>query len=487
MRWNDRQSPHLRSVCAGIAALLTALPVRAGAASLSFAEARAQVNAHSSQAAAAAKQTEARQHVADAAKTLNRPFVSADLSVLNYEKSIYASTAGVQSLINSAIGYISGLLPSLPLPPTVPPITLPAFNIPSTLTYNYTQTSSSPELIATVPIYTGGRIKGVQNILSDSVAGARADERTVSESLDTLLVARYFGVQLARAVAATSDAAVDDLQRHFHAIAASQEEGVTSKLRSMQAQAALDKTKAAAARAHRDVTDAQFALDQLLLSPQPVVPSTPLFVITNDLESEDAFVAAALGGATPFLRIAAQEQQAKDLEGLAKALFLPQVYGVAQVAAVPRNAFALQPNYMIGFVAQFSLLDPIDRSQLVASAHAAKQSVDAANEAARTDTQVNVRRAYHQLQDARDAYVATNSALAAAQEDVRTQFERDRTGFGRPLDVADARLRLSSVISDRAADAYAYDIALAALLAATGNSGNFDAYAKRADIRVTPR
>lgn len=452
---------------------------------MSFADARAQMNLHSNQIAAAAKQTEARQDLAAAAKTLHRPLLSADLSVLDYEKSVYASTAGAQALINSAISYIAGLLPDLPLPPSVPPVTLPNLNVPSTLTYNYTQTSSSPELVATVPIYTGGRIEGVQHVLADGVASARADERTVSDTLDTLLVARYFGVQLARAVAASSDGAVDDLERHFAAAGASQREGVTPRLRTLQARAALDAARAAAARSHRAVTDAQFALDQLVAAAQPVVPTTPLFVITNDLDSEDGFVAAALAGAAPFLRIDAQKQQAKDLEALAKSAFLPQVYGVAQVAAVPRNAFALQPNYLIGFVAQFTVLDPIDRSKLVDSARAARQGLEAAGDATRTDTQVTVRRAYHELQNARDAYLATNSTLAAAQEDVRFQFERDRNGFGRPLDVADARLRLANAISERAAGAYAYDVALAALLAASGSVASFDRYAQRADVTVT--
>jgi outer membrane protein TolC len=475
-----------RAVCAALAlALACTAPVRAD--ELSFAEARTQMSTHSNQLTAAQKQTEARQDLADAVKTLNRPLVSADLAVLNYEKSIYASTSGVQSLINNAISYITGLLPDLPLPPTTPPLNLPPLNLPSTLTYNYTQTSSSPELIATVPIYTGGRIAGVQRVIADGVSSARADERSVADTLDSLLVARYFGVQLARAVAATSDQAVEDLQHHFAAVNASQREGVTPKLRTLQSQAALDKAKAVATRSHRDVVDAQYGLDQLIAAQRPVTPTTPLFVITDDLASEDTFVDAALNGATPFARLGAQMQQAKDLELLARSFFMPQVYGVAQVAAVPRNAFALQPNYLVGFVAQFTVLDPIDRSKLVASARAARQGVEAATSATRTDTEVNVRRAYHQLQDARDAYVSTNSALAAAEEDVRAQFQRDRNGFGRPLDVADARLRLSSVIADRAADAYAYDIALAALLQASGSAASFDTYAKRADVTVTGR
>ena len=79
---------------------------------MSFADARAQMNLHSNQITAAAKQTEARQDLAAAAKTLHRPLLSADLSVLDYEKSGYASTAGAQALINSAISYTRACCPT---------------------------------------------------------------------------------------------------------------------------------------------------------------------------------------------------------------------------------------------------------------------------------------------------------------------------------------------------------------------------------------
>jgi outer membrane protein TolC len=146
----------------------------------------------------------------------------------------------------------------------------------------------------------------------------------------------------------------------------------------------------------------------------------------------------------------------------------------------------LQPDWLIGVVAQFTILDPIDRGQLVAAARDAQRAASDADAAARSDVQTLVHKNYDEVLNQRDAYLLAGSSIAAAEETVRVQKERFRNGEGRPLDILDAELRLATAQTERAKDAYAYDVALAALLQATGQTERFGEYAKRAEIVVRP-
>ena len=63
---------------------------------------------------------------------------------------------------------------------------------------------------ATLPIYTGGLITAQQNALNHKVSETRADRDMRENTLDAELAARYWGVQLARSVAALHRSVFED-------------------------------------------------------------------------------------------------------------------------------------------------------------------------------------------------------------------------------------------------------------------------------------
>jgi outer membrane protein TolC len=468
-------------VACGVLFLAASLAAPTLAQPLSFDDAREAIQRNSPKIAAASDLVAASGHVADATKSLHRPFVSADWTLLRYQKTVYTSTADLESALGQ-----NGLGNGLTIPiPGIGPIAFPFAQLPQRdFEYQFAQNASTPQLTVAFPIFTGGRIEAAQRLTQSGVASARADERTVRQTVDSELVLRYFGLQLADVAHRTAAQAVDDLTRHLAAVKIEQRQGVTTPLVRLEATAALDRARLLEIRTLRERANAQDALDRFLHSEQPIAPSTPLFINSTQLEPVEAFVAAALERGTPFDQIAARRTQTSSLERLARAQFSPQILGVGSYAIERRRSALLQPDWLIGVIAQFTLADPIDRGQFLAAARDAQRAAEDADSAARADVQTLVRKAYDEVQNQRDAYLLAGSSVAAAEEAVRVQHERLRNGVGRPLDIVDAQLGLATAQTDRAKDAFAYDVALEALLQASGQTERFSEYARRADIVV---
>ena len=76
-----------------------------------------------------------------------------------------------------------------------------------------------------------------------------------------------------------------------------------------------------------------------------------------------------------------------------------------------------------------------------------------------------MRKAWNELETARQQYVLLDSSITQAQENLRLQELAFREGQATSLDVIDARLGLGGAQVERAQAAYQYDVALAQLLA----------------------
>ncbi len=92
-----------------------------------------------------------------------------------------------------------------------------------------------------------------------------------------------------------------------------------------------------------------------------------------------------------------------------------------------------------------------------------------------------MRKAWNELETARQQYVLLDSSIAQAQENLRLQELAFREGQATSLDVIDARLGLGGARVERAQAAYQYDIALAQLLEVSGQMDRFEEYRRRAD------
>jgi outer membrane protein TolC len=95
-----------------------------------------------------------------------------------------------------------------------------------------------------------------------------------------------------------------------------------------------------------------------------------------------------------------------------------------------------------------------------------------------------VEQKHRELRQAREQFESLDATVTLAGESLRVRTLAFDEGLATSLEVVDARLALARVELKRLAAAYEFDVALAELLSACGESSRFDEYRKRADVEV---
>ena len=90
---------------------------------------------------------------------------------------------------------------------------------------------------ATLPIYTGGLITAQQNALNHKVSETRADRDMRENTLDAELAARYWGVQLARSVAALHRSVFEDQNEELRRAKRFEQKGLIAKVERLAVEA----------------------------------------------------------------------------------------------------------------------------------------------------------------------------------------------------------------------------------------------------------
>ena len=144
----------------------------------------------------------------------------------------------------------------------------------------------------------------------------------------------------------------------------------------------------------------------------------------------------------------------------------------------------VDPDWMVGVTLTMPLLTSVDRGELVAAARAREDSARLQLQAAHDRVAGEIERAHALAEDARTRFLSMDSSMIAAREHLRVQEVAWREGEGTAARVLDAQAMLANARAQRATAAYEYDVALAALLAASGQSDAFQTYATR-DDRIT--
>ncbi len=133
---------------------------------------------------------------------------------------------------------------------------------------------------------------------------------------------------------------------------------------------------------------------------------------------------------------------------------------------------------------RYTLLSNVDRRHALNAAKANAAAADDAAREARKSAITATLRAWDLVESARRAFLLTDSSLAAAQENLRVQEIAFREGEATMTAVLAAEAALATARTQRAAIAYEYDLALAALLSASGQLDTFADHIAGADIHL---
>ncbi|MFZ3483347.1 TolC family protein [Sphingomonas sp. 3-13AW] len=425
--------------------------------------------------------------------SLNRPIVTVSAQYLEYEKTLSVDLSGprqetldqtrafldgipgsvspqFQEIAADIVGRISEALPGL------------FAALPSELSYRFRQDSFRPTVQGILPLYTGGAISAIRRGAEAGTALGAARAQSARDLTQVNLIRAYFGQLAAEALVRSTRESLDALDSLLSDAIKLENEGFIPRARRLEAQVARDVAEREYQRAVLAQDSARTDLASLL-EVDGVRPTSPLFVVSAPLPPATQF----LGGEDdlPQTREAnAAGSVAGAAVDLAKARLRPQAFAFGEYNLNRSSALPTEPDWIVGVGVRYTLFSNIGRSQAVA---AAREQEAAAQEAARGARQAGrsaTLRTWNLVESARRSFLSLDSSIAAATENLRVQRISFREGEGTVTEVTGAQAALAAARTQRVATAYEYDVALAALLTASGRLPTFSEYLAKADIRV---
>lgn len=369
------------------------------------------------------------------------------------------------------------------------PIQLPT--LPDSVDVRLRKSGANVGVNAVWPIYTGGRIEGLKDMLSGRAIEAVANEVQDRSEVQTTLLQRYFGVQLAAQVLRVREAARSGIAEHLTSARRMEQAGLIARVERLQADVAYANAASEATKAQHALALAQRALASMLSEPavlaassaidstEPVALATPLFVDTRPLEPLSEYLARGQAAHPSLAVVESKRRQTLALNKIEDSVRLPSVMAFGR--ADPGNGHT---NWIAGIAINWVLLEGIDRSAVLRAGHAAERRVDEIERQARQDIDLLVERNYRNLDQAKVRFLALRADDELAREVLRLRQKGLQEGVSTTIDLIDAQVNLAKVQAEQAAAAFDYSQALAALLGAVGDLDSFPQWASSADIML---
>ncbi len=448
----------VRSAACPLLVLLLALPSRAVEVSLPEAAARLRTTHEALRAAdAEIRERDAETGAADA---LLWPKVEARARYTRLDGPITIDLDPVRQVI-------------LALHPNAPPAAVPPF-----LLDVQDEAYGRADVNFTWPLFTGGKVDAARDAAGARLADATASRRGVEEGLSTELVRRYFGVRLAARAVAVRTEVLAGLDEHVKSARRLEEEGFLSRAERLHADVARTDAERALLAARHEFALAREALANILSFPgeesDALSTTTPLFVL-GSLPPLDELKREALEANPALARLSAASGLAGAGLTAEKARWYPEVALFGFRELYKGGLTLLDPVWAAGVTARWTLFDGLSRERGIVAAKERVTRVDEVTKRARRDVETLVEKKYREARKAQEQVEAFEAALALARESLRVRTLGFEEGVATSLDVVDARISLARVELGKLAAARDFDVALAELLEAAGQSERFEA------------
>ena len=439
---------------------------------MSFAEAWTIVAAENDTLQAARADVESAGHKKDAAKDLYLPEISLSASYIYLDDDIELAPSDI--LDSMAAGdqlapLVSGLAASYGMS---------AAQVESglTSTINDRETLIS-SISAKWPIYTGGRITAAQDIAAGQYNEAAQNLQLKSLTQFETLTRYYFGAVLAKKVFETRKEVESGLKQHLDHAILLEEQGQIAKVERMQSQASHDKAVVERKKAGRDLEIARLALTRMLKKAETVIPSDALFA--RDSLPEMKYLLERTLAVYPGLQLLdSKKDQVAGLVAVEKGKYYPTVglFGNYSLYEEESLATELAPDWFVGVGVSIPLVERDGRSGKLKAAQSTIRKIDSLKSQARSDLSVLLEKTYRQAEQDLEEYNGLESSEMLAEETVNLRIKAFSQGLSTSLDVVDAELFLAGVKSQRALALFNYVVALAKLVAISGDLPSFFQY-----------
>ena len=208
-----------------------------------------------------------------------------------------------------------------------------------------------------------------------------------------------------------------------------------------------------------------------------IEPTSPLF-INSTLPAKEEFQQTMRSGNYILNQLSLQQSIAKQQLRIDQSGYLPDIalFGKQTLYAhgIQSN---LVPRTIVGVGFTWNLFDGLAREKRIRQSKITEQTLALGKDKAQDDLSVGIDKLYTGLQKAQDNVQALNSTIALSEELVRIRKKSFAEGMATSTEVIDAETMLATVKVARLAAYYEYDVTLMNLLALCGTPEQFRNYA----------
>lgn len=326
-----------------------------------------------------------------------------------------------------------------------------------------------------MPVYMGGKINAANN-------AARLDWDTAIEKgnqtrneLMSELVERYFGLSLANQVVEVRREVLEGMQKHLKDAVELENNGMIARVERLYAEMSVAEARREYQKSVRDAQTINTALGNTLNREGTYVPVTSLFLVP-DVEPVGFFKALALEKNPQLKQVGLLEEKAREGVRAQRADFLPQVALLGGYDIYNYQLTKYAPTWVVGAGVNIKIFDGLNREYKYSAAKSQVRQVQALNAKANSDIATLVEKIYNEMLAAGEQIESLDVALEFAREYLDAKETAFHQGMSPSSDVVDARLNLAKIRTERLQAAYTYDVLLAKLLEACGDSSSYNTY-----------
>ena len=342
------------------------------------------------------------------------------------------------------------------------------------------QNVASVGLTAEWVAFSGGKRLYADKLAQQLVDVAEVNVGQTKSLKQVELVERYYGLALAQQTTEVCRERYEGLHRHYEQALRMEQVGIIDRAARLLAQVGMEEALSEWQQAQYSERNATMALSQLLgiSSDEPSLSlSSPLFIVPQ-LPPESVFAGQSILANHTLALLGVQERMAHNELRMAQTDYMPEIalFGKQTLYAhgLPSN---LLPRTIVGVGFTWNLFDGLKRERQISQARLAQQSLVWSREQAENDVSLTVSRLYATLQQLAGEARVLDTTIALHAEVLRVRQSAFSEGMATSTDVVDATHALATAKLARLTAYYAYDVALAGMLAACGMMDDFNEYA----------
>lgn len=297
-----------------------------------------------------------------------------------------------------------------------------------------------------LPVYTGGRIGAAIDAADASLTARRTATDSTRQDVKLATAENYVAVLRAASALAIADARVRSLEAHTRDVENMFRNGQVPRNDLLAASVSLADARQQQSRTRNALQLARAAYNRGLGRPleQAVSLEPQLPPIDPRLLSSLSGTLALAAERSELAALAATEQALGARSAAARAHALPQVALAGSWTSLDNQVLDRDEFWTIGVTVEWRLLDGGASRNRAAALAAEARAVGAERENLRSLIELSVRRAWLDVEDARERVKVAESAVAQAEENLRVVRDRYLQGEGTNTEVLDAEALLTT-------------------------------------------